>query len=295
MNALCKEAVMRGVDHSTKLHDPGTFAREVKAAGQDFVIRYLANPGNPKVITAAELRAYHEAGLGVGLVWETTQFRPLQGPVAGKVDGSVARQQASFLGVPPDVPIFGAVDFAPKPDQLPTIAAYLEAGSFAPYGNGVVCRFMAKRGAQHFWLMDWADHDFDSPHIHQHGQIEIADVLCDKNEGFMPCCIWWPKEKEDDMLCFTHPYDGPWKDYHYRCDANGAVYVFDPDGSPDGSAQTYFGGLNTHPDWNAGAGKANGAPFVFGPRKEGGYFITTRDAGGKFHPYRFGPNGGAQA
>ena len=88
--------------------------------------------------------------------------------------------------------------------------------------------------------------------------------------------------EEDDVLSFTDATG------HYRCEADGAVYAFKPDGSPGGR---YLGGLNNHPQWQAGAGTANGPPFIFGPTPQGGYVITTRDAGGQFHPYVFPPDG----
>lgn len=88
--------------------------------------------------------------------------------------------------------------------------------------------------------------------------------------------------EEDDMLCFTDATG------IYRCDPDGAVYAFDTHGNPGGR---YLGGLNIHPSWQAGKGQPNGAPFIFGPTPEGGYVITTRDAGGGFHPYAFPPDG----
>lgn len=104
-----------------------------------------------------------------------------------------------------------------------------------------------------------------------------------------------PTTTTEDELTFTHPVTG----YGYRCNPDGSVWVFNPDGSADGihfdpanpgALATYFGALNTHPEWNAGAGKANGPPVMFGPWGVG-YVITTQDAGGNFHPYRFGPGG----
>lgn len=81
----------------------------------------------------------------------------------------------------------------------------------------------------------------------------------------------------------------------FMCDSSGAVYTFDASGNPvDGGR--YLGGLNSHPAWNAGVGLANGPPFAFGPtpadpQGRKGYFITTRDPAGKFHPYVFPGDG----
>jgi hypothetical protein len=90
--------------------------------------------------------------------------------------------------------------------------------------------------------------------------------------------------QEDAMLGFTNTRGT------FRCDYSGAIYTFDDHGNAvDGGR--YLGGLNNHPEWNAGGGASNGPPFAFGPTPEGGYFITTRDLGGSFHSYVFPPDG----
>jgi hypothetical protein len=69
-------------------------------------------------------------------------------------------------------------------------------------------------------------------------------------------------------------------------DPSGAVYAFD--GAP------YLGGLNNHPEWQAGAGQAEGPALGIafwrgdGTNANGnGYIIATKDAAGNVHPYRF--------
>jgi hypothetical protein len=95
--------------------------------------------------------------------------------------------------------------------------------------------------------------------------------------------------QEDDMLQFTDERGT------FRCDYSGAVYTFDAQGNPADGGR-YLGGLNGHPSWNAGGGAANGPPFAFGPtpadaQGRKGYFVTTRDAAGNFHPYGFPGDG----
>jgi hypothetical protein len=289
----------RALDHSSRLADPAGFAKAAKAAGFAAVLRYLPLPpgtlqsDNVGRLTAEEVAAYHAAGLGIGIVWETTQYRPIMGAAGGSVDGFQARAAANALGFPPKHPIFGAVDFPPTPGQLPLVTAYLQTAGFEPYANGPTLTHLQ---ARHSWMHNWGGSDFADPHIHQQGgQVTIAGVACDLNDCYHDDCIWWPPNpqpvpqpsqpvEEDDMLGFTNDKGT------FRCDSSGAVYTFDSHGAAvDGGR--YLGGLNSHPDWHAGAGQPNGPPFAFGPTPEGGYFITTRDAQGGFHPYVFPPDG----
>lgn len=101
--------MLKVLDYSWARPDPGL----IRSSGYDGVVRYLAvgaaNAG--KVLTHQELRALWDAGLRVGLVWETTAHRPLDGFNAGVFDCRNAEQQATSLGFPQDVPVFYAVDF----------------------------------------------------------------------------------------------------------------------------------------------------------------------------------------
>lgn len=190
---------IRGLDHSSRLADPAGFARAAKAAGFSFVMRYLPIPAGTLQsdavgrLTKGEVDALHAAGLGVGIVWETTQYRPIMGAGAGVTDGLQARTAADALGFPPGFPIFGAVDFPPTPAQLPLVTAYLQAARFEPYANGPTCAHLQQAGWSHFWMHNWGGHDFADPHIHQQGgQVVVAGVSCDLNDGYHADCIWWP-------------------------------------------------------------------------------------------------------
>lgn len=80
-------------------------------------------------------------------------------------------------------------------------------------------------------------------------------------------------------------------------DEAGETFWLTAQGTPAGDvngAPAYLGGLNTHPDWQAGEGKAQGpcvaATFVDGPRSADlarcDLLLITRNADG-FHPWLF--------
>lgn len=99
----------------------------IKAAGALAVVRYLARKVDAKLLQAGERDALHAAGLGIGLVWETTAARSGEGPAAGLADVADAERLADTLGAPPWVPIFYAVDFDATADQVrPYMRAVLD-------------------------------------------------------------------------------------------------------------------------------------------------------------------------
>ena len=190
---------IKALDHSTRLADPVGFAQAAKAAGYSAVLRYLPLPAGTLAadrvgrLTSFEVVAYHSAGLGVGIIWETTAERALGGQTAGLVDGAAARAAAGALGFPADHVIFGAVDFDPTVDQYATIAAYLGAGQFEPYANGPLCSYLSVLGFTHSWMHNWGGAGYSDPHIHQQGgQVTVAGVICDLNDVYYTDCIWWP-------------------------------------------------------------------------------------------------------
>ncbi len=84
----------------------------IKAAGYVGAMRYLTpDVYKWKRIETPEIEALHNAGLGVGFVWETTAARAKDGYAAGVIDARAADDQADARGVPLEVPIFYAVDY----------------------------------------------------------------------------------------------------------------------------------------------------------------------------------------
>lgn len=101
---------------------------ELKAAGYGAVMRYLARKIDAKLLQSGEAEELHAAGIGIGLVWETTAARAGEGAAAGLADVTDAEALADRLGVPLSTPIFYAVDYDTSADTVrPYFAAILGA------------------------------------------------------------------------------------------------------------------------------------------------------------------------
>ena len=132
---------------------------QLAAAGKRFIVGYVSHDAG-KNLTAAECAAYLDAGIAVGLVWETTSDRALAGAAAGAADGAEARRQARALGFPDDRPIFTAVDFLASVAQLSgPVHGYLAAFADGVGGTalaGVYGGLDTVRYALNTKLVGWA-------------------------------------------------------------------------------------------------------------------------------------------
>lgn len=105
---------------------PGASAiKDYRAAG---AMRYLGNDG--RCIYPAERDELLGAGLGIGLIWETSARRPVDGYQAGVDDAHRANSEADELGAPGGTRIYYAVDFQPSTSEL--------NGPVSDYFGGVV-------------------------------------------------------------------------------------------------------------------------------------------------------------
>ena len=130
-------------------------AAAIKAAGYDFVARYLGR--NPeKVIVASEAAALHTAGLGIVLVYEdaptSIEYFSLE---RGFSDATRAMQQARLIGAAPGTALYFTVDYDALTSSWLPISAYFAGAAQAldksgyrvgVYGSGAVCRGMLQRG-----------------------------------------------------------------------------------------------------------------------------------------------------
>lgn len=91
--------------------------KAIKRAGITGVMRYLSTDSS-KNLTNSEAKALHAAGLGIGLVYETTANRAAGTEADGRADARDAEAQADALGFPAELPIYYAVDFDATPTQV---------------------------------------------------------------------------------------------------------------------------------------------------------------------------------
>lgn len=118
---------MNGIDYSWAR--PGGAA--IKAAGFQFAMRYVPYPGDQgKGLTPAELADLQANGIAVGMVFESTGNRMLEGEAAGRADASTCLSAQLFLGIPNDRPFYFAVDWdARTPQEYEKIDAYLRGAA----------------------------------------------------------------------------------------------------------------------------------------------------------------------
>lgn len=118
-------APIEGVDYAWGRPGPAA----LKAAGKEFVIRYLSRDTTGKNLTLSEAAQMTNAGLWVAVVWETSTDRMLGGRAAGVIDAQLADQQARSCGMPEGRPIYFACDFDAAPSQQTLINAYLDGAA----------------------------------------------------------------------------------------------------------------------------------------------------------------------
>ena len=138
-----------GYDASYSWPNPAVMA----AAGYTFAMGYLS-PTPAKNVDAAELAACRAAGIALGLFWESTRGRALQGAAAGEADGRAADHQADAIGYARSAPIFFAVDVDINSSNFPAIQAYANAFNahtlrpVGAYGEADLIDFIVTPGLQ---------------------------------------------------------------------------------------------------------------------------------------------------
>lgn len=101
----------------------------IAAAGKTFVMRYLYPDGHGgKGLDPDEIADYRTNGLLIGVVYESSALRALNGYNAGVADATTSVGQLAALGMSGNV-VYFAVDFDATPDQYETIGQYLDGAA----------------------------------------------------------------------------------------------------------------------------------------------------------------------
>ncbi|WP_405485966.1 DUF1906 domain-containing protein [Nocardia sp. NBC_00511] len=189
-------------------------ASAIRAAGYDFVVRYLSDGGPTlpgKLLTPAEADELRAHGVSIVSNWETTAARMLDGYGAGVTDARTALAQVLRCGGRPDRPIYFSADFDATPQQQATINDYLNgaatvlgSANVGVYGGyWVVSRALDAGAANWAWqTVAWSGTNLEPRRsILQTGQQVIVDgVECDVNETDRVDFGQWDVEPEEQDL-----------------------------------------------------------------------------------------------
>jgi len=153
-------SVLKGLDTTMELT---RHAAALKAQGYDFALRYYSWNA-AKNLSLGEARALSQAGLAIGVVWETSGTRAgFFSRAQGLADGAAAFQMArDVIGQPFGSAIYFAVDYDPTQADLDGAigdyftgvhaALYVAAEGKSSYrvgvyGSGLCCGTLVESGA----------------------------------------------------------------------------------------------------------------------------------------------------
>jgi peptidoglycan hydrolase-like protein with peptidoglycan-binding domain len=165
-------------------------------------MRYLSHDAS-KDLTASELKAMNNAGIKVGLVWETTADRMLGGYSAGNSDGASAKSAADALGMA-GIPIYFACDWDASESQQAAINSYLD-GAAAVVGRdrtGIYGGYWPLKRALDAGKAKWAWQTYawsggnkdDRRNLYQyHNGVTVCGQSSDWNEQHQSDAGLWPR------------------------------------------------------------------------------------------------------
>lgn len=203
------KSIASGIDTAAPIG--AELAAEIKAAGYEFVLRYLA-PEEPlynwKRLTAPESKILSDAGLLIGAVYETSAGRVRGGAANGKTDGAFALACAEENRMPESGCIYFAVDMDVSKKDYDNIEAYLIAAKrqignhpIGVYGEYEVIEEMFWRDAcDYFWqCVGWSGGLLSSrANIYQHAwDRPFAGITVDFDNLYSEAGLW--TYGEDDM------------------------------------------------------------------------------------------------
>lgn len=241
-------------DYSTARPDPSA----IRQAGYVAVLRYLsANVSPGKDLTKAEADALLSAGLGIGVVWETSAQRALSGTVGGAMDGQDAAIEANAIGLPAGCLLLVNVgDFIVTPDEVDVIHAYymaftaeVDKWQYGAYGTAYIIDGLVKLGAHGLWWQNAMNDQNESgsvvsPNAGIYQRVTPTKIITGVSAASYDEDViirnvnWWTKQTGEVKMHYTIPgIPGTWQGpVTIRPDAN-AQCVADGTGT-DGNVYT---------------------------------------------------------
>lgn len=112
----------RGVDYAWGRPSPHVLHSD----GYTFAARYLSYDTTGKNLSESEAKALHAAGVDVVVVWEWGVQDVLKGYGEGVAEAKEAEKQALADGMPPNRPIYFAIDFDAQANEQAATDAYFD-------------------------------------------------------------------------------------------------------------------------------------------------------------------------
>ena len=197
---------MQGVDYAWGTPPFDEFVKQ----GFSFAMRYISLDPK-KDLTSEELTELWRRGIGVGLVFETTANRALNGYNAGVQDGELSLKRCNDLGLPTS-PVYFAVDFDATDAQKPTIVSYLAGAAsvlgkarVGVYGDYYVVDYVYKnKGASWFWQTYAWSGGLEHPQAHilqwKNGET-VGGLSCDLDKSLKdPFGVTYPRREQASVL-----------------------------------------------------------------------------------------------
>lgn len=202
----------KGIDYTSPIDLAK--AKEIKAAGFDFICRYVVPERYAwKRLTPEETKSASDAGLNILSVYETSAGYMRGGSAQAKIDAPIVKKEMQTVGQPAGSAIYFTADFDVTTSQeLDAIERYLrqmtaELPDYAigVYGEYVVIETMADRKAcKHFWqTYAWSGgkrSQYANLYQYKNGD-SVAGIQVDLNESFGNEG-WWslrPKQEQKPL------------------------------------------------------------------------------------------------
>ena len=178
-------------------------------SGVTFIMRYFSYDAS-KDLTADELANANLHGISVGVVWETTANRMLQGHAAGSSDAAEANRRANSLGIN-GIPLYFACDFDATESDQTLINAYMDGvisviglaragmyGGFYPVSRA----FNARKITYGWQTYAWSGGQWDQrAQLRQvQNDVTVCSINADWDEQHATDFGQWPRPKGPDPM-----------------------------------------------------------------------------------------------